>query len=268
LELPAPWGTVPVSVNITYAAAGISVSVTGDGISQTFLMPPRYRREYDDYTLTENADFDVELTGPDGLKVDVTFNLAFEPSCRLPDSAIFCGNCFSPELYNVIDLFSRDKYPLANPFPEGCSGVPIDIDVVCGRPYGESDRNGNEPIAGGVTMYLGANGIVPVIDSIAYDVISLPTAPAGKINVFKIITLSTRDEIRDWTCRHLRFATPKVGLFPPTSGGSPTGGSSSSGGVLSVDRTVDETLTFNWPFNDLYFSQGCPGGDTVNLVPC
>lgn len=30
----------------------------------------------------------------------------------------------------------------------------------------------------------------------------------------------------------------------------------------------DNALNFNWPYNDLYFSKDCPGGDTVNLVPC
>jgi hypothetical protein len=220
-------------------------------------MKPRWRREYGDYTLTETANFTVTMNGPDGQVVDVTFDLSFEPTCR-KFSASFageCGTCFDETLYNVIDLASLPKYPLTK---EKCPGKPIDIDVVCKTSVDGNDPGGDEKIEGGVTMYYTPYpNTVPVVNNIAYDTTNLPAPPAGKINVVKITKQDTRNNVRSWVCSNLKFSTIK-GHWPPAAGSS-----SSAGGF-----PADGLLEFNWPFNDLYFSKGCPGGDTVNLVPC
>ena len=82
---------------------------------------------------------------------------------------------------------------------------------------------------------------VPVIDKVAYDTTSLTDA-------VKIITLDTRNEVRNWVCNHLKFAT----ITTPANWTS----------------NPSAALTFDWPYNDLYFTRGCPEGDSVNLVPC
>lgn len=220
----------------------------------------RFRREYGDWTFNERSKIQTFLTGTNSDPIydggwAVGIQLDAEPTCREPDSSQFCS-CLDLGLYNVIDVETLQGYEAKS---DGCKGNPIDIDVVCGR--SGPDPEGDQPVAGGVTMYFTPYvDTVPVIDDIAYDTTNLPTPPPGKINVIKIRSASTRDEIRYWTCSHLKFATVRDDWrTDPVTG---------SGSIGSDFTSPDQNINFNWPYNDLYFSRGCPGGDTVNLVPC
>lgn len=204
----------------------------------------RYRREYDDYTLDEKTLLNMSFAY-DVLSLNVQILCYANPTCREPETTQFC-NCLDLELYNVIDVKTLTSYEVS-PEPGGCNGKPIDINVVCGS--SGPDLTGDQDVDGGVTMYYSPYpNTVPVIDNIAYDTTNLPPAPAGKVNVLEIRSALTRNEIRFWVCDHLKFATITNATKWPSD--------------------PDAALTFNWPFNDLYFEPGCSGGETVNLVPC
>jgi hypothetical protein len=219
----------------------------------------RYRREYEDFTFKEIQSVNLNTfsteyqTRP---SITLSFELEGVPTCREADATGFCG-CFNENSYNVIDIESLDSYEMP---PDGCDGRPLDIDVVCGR-RGQ-DFRGDDIILGGVTMYYAPfSNTVPVINNVAYDTTDLPAPPPGKINVIIIYKASTRNQIREFTCSSLKFATIRDDWREnPVLG---------PGGRIGAPFTSSEqNVNFNWPYNDLYFSEGCPGGDTVNLVPC
>lgn len=255
--LSLPWGDIAVMAEAAFTGSAVEVTFQGPGLVHTQTFSPRFRREYGDYTLEEFGTFKVTFNGPDAQTVEVEFNLSFDPTCRKPDTDSFCGNCFSESLYNVIELSDLDSFPLPDPFE--CAGKPIDIDVVCGN--SGDDPEGNDTIPGGVTMYYSPyTDTIPVINNIAYDTTNIPPPPPGKANVIKITTSETRNGVRGWVCKNLMFATVRDDWrTDPVVG---------SGSIGSDFTSPEQNINFNWPFNDLYFSKGCPGGDSVNLVPC
>jgi len=128
--------------------------------------------------------------------------------------------------------------------------------VTCGAPgEGEGDE-----VPGGVLMYFSPyTNTIPVINNLAYDTLSLPQAPPGKINVVLVKRTKTRNELRQWVCESLKFATVRNDWKTnPVTG---------SGSIGSDFTSPDQNVNFNWPYNDLYFSV-CPEGNVVNLVPC
>jgi hypothetical protein len=250
--LNLPWGRFTVNVEFSKTPGGILVDFSSP-ISRSHLFPPRYRRAYDDYTMTETGTFDVEVQEGAGCGrvAKLTLDLGFTPTCRSADLTKCV--CLDLSGYNIIDLGDLESYPSD---PSVCPGVPIDIDVKCEY----SEFGDDEPIDGGVTMYYTpVANTVPVINHRAFDTTNLPSVP-GLTSVVKIITLNTRNEIRYWVCDNLRFATiTNPAAWPPSGAGSLSSSSSSSARPL---------LDFNWPYNDLYFNPSCGRGEVVNLVPC
>ena len=263
--------TITATPNFT--GSSIEIIFSGSIFGNTPLIKtfnPRYRREYEDYTLEETKDFTLKVG-----EIDYTFNMDFKPHCRKEGSDFgFCGGgnsvCFNESLYNLIELEDLNKYPMPKEICKTNSSVelngrPIDIDVIsCGT--GSLTHTENEFIDGGVTMYYSPYGsVVPVIDNFAYDITNLPTPDPGKINVIKLTTKESRNLVRDWCCNNLKFATVREPFGSITDWRtSPVVGIGSIGSGFEGN----ENIRFNWPFNDLYFSDGCPNGDTCNLVPC
>jgi len=171
------------------------------------------------------------------------FNISFVENCREPDPTLYtldtgeieyvtlstCGQCTFGGL-NVYDITDASGYQ--TDLAESEWGVPIDIDRPCNEAYVEKET---------FSLYFSArygDRAVPVISGIWYD-----TSVYGNQDIFLITRQNSPEELRNWTCRYLRFAS-KTG-----SGGS-------------------ATLNFSWPYNDLYWSY-CTGTDVpINLVPC
>jgi hypothetical protein len=164
--------------------------------------------------------------------------------CREPDPTAYtlnvgeieyvtladCGQCTFAGL-NLYDITDANSYETL--LEETEWGVPIDIDSPCDQRYVDKDT---------FTLYFPArygNSAVPVISGIWYD-----TSVYGSQDIFKITTQNSPEELRLWTCRYLRFA-------------------SKNGSGASA------TLTYNWPYNDLYWSYCEASSDVpINLVPC
>ena len=164
--------------------------------------------------------------------------------CREPDPTAYtlnvgeieyvtladCGQCTFAGL-NIYDITDANSYETSLDPSEW--GVPIDIDSPCDNRYVDKDT---------FTLYFPArygNSAVPVISGVWYD-----TSIYGSQDVFKITTQNSPEELRLWTCRYLRFASKN--------------GTGSSA-----------TLTYNWPYNDLYWSYCEASTDVpINLVPC
>lgn len=208
----------------------------------------RERREYGDFTFDEEQTVDFSFGS-----FSVRLKLSSTPTCRAPDTGQFC-TCLD-ETYNVVGL---GELPTYRADPGKCAGNPIDIDVICGVPSRE-DAGGNDPGMYSV-YYTPYSNTVVVIGGVVYDTTKMPEPPPGKTNVLLVYVGGSRNDVREWTCKNLKYATIRDLSKWPGMGSSST----SSGGVIDVTNNLD----FNWPYNDLYFSQGCPGGDSVNLVPC
>ena len=65
--LDLPWGSFTVNADFSKASDGINVNFSSP-ISKSYLFPLRYRRAYDDYTMTETGSFDAEVTEPGGCR--------------------------------------------------------------------------------------------------------------------------------------------------------------------------------------------------------
>ena len=253
---PYNFDTGAPSITITYYGLETKLYPQRAGFSWA----TRYRREYGDYTVDENQTLGISFAAApgnggqwfEGYNYETQVKFGTSPTCRAPDTARFC-NCLD-DGYNILSLGDLRRYNAGVKGP--CFGRPIDIDVICGVPSGDD-------VAGGTpgtykVFYTPFTNTVPVIDGVAYDTLNLPPAPAGKTNIVLLYTGSSRNDVRNWTCSHMKYATVKN---PAAWNGLASSSSSST--------DVSSQLNFNWPFNDLYFSDGCPGGENpVNLVPC
>jgi hypothetical protein len=173
-----------------------------------------------------------------------TLTLYMLDLCREPDPSLYslnvgeieyvsladCGQCTFAGL-NIYDITDANSYDTNLRISEW--GVPIDIDRPCNNEYLTKDT---------FTLWFPArygNSAVPIISGVWYD-----TSVYGSQDIFKITTQNSPEEMRQWVCANLRFAS-KNG-----SGGS-------------------AVLTYNWPYNDLYWSYCSASTDVpINLVPC
>jgi hypothetical protein len=173
-----------------------------------------------------------------------TLTLNMLDLCREPDPSLYslnvgeieyvsladCGQCTFAGL-NIYDITDANSYDTDLEISEW--GVPIDIDRPCNEEYVNKDT---------FTLWFPArygNRAVPIISGVWYD-----TSVYGSQDIFKITTQNSPTEMRQWVCANLRFAS-KNG-----SGGS-------------------AVLTYNWPYNDLYWSYCSASTDVpINLVPC
>lgn len=173
-----------------------------------------------------------------------TLSLQMLDICREPDPSLYslnvgeieyvsladCGQCTFAGL-NIYDITDANPYDTDLKISEW--GVPIDIDRPCNEEYVNKDT---------FTLWFPArygNLAVPIISGVWYD-----TSVYGSQDIFKITTQNSPEKMRQWVCANLRFAS-KNG-----SGGS-------------------AVLTYNWPYNDLYWSYCSASTDVpINLVPC
>lgn len=178
----------------------------------------------------------------------ITLDVLFTNTCREPDPTLYslnfgeieyvtlstCGQCSFAGL-NVYDITDASGYNTN--LAESEWGVQIDIDRPCNTIEAEAGYPGKETFS----LYFSArygNRAVPVISGVWYD-----TSVYSSSDVFLITRQDSPDKLRAWTCRYLRFA-------------SKTGDGEGA------------TLSYSWPYNDLYWSY-CTGTDIpLNLVPC
>jgi hypothetical protein len=230
----------------------------------------RYRRVYNDWIFKESQVIKYVVGIGEGDTIDPNnqigiggitststsptieysglINFNAYPTCRPPETN-YCG-CIDTTNYEVIDINTLDDYALTF---GGCKGKPIDIDSICAE--------GEPPPTGIVELfYAPYSNTIPVISGIAYDTTNLPAPPQGKINVVKVKSFGSpnvetdMNEIREWVCKNLIYATVS-GNWTST---------------LSVGKLSEgDNIEFDWPYNDLYWSINCADGKSyINLIPC
>jgi len=176
---------------------------------------------------------------------DLSITVSYPNTCRQPEPCPVVGEC-----RNEIELSSLDKTlaPCDKCYCDG-GGRPLDIDVHCSgvrRP-----TSVDFPLeAKSYTLYFTprGNSAVPVIDNVIYDTSKLNAS----FDIVKVHTSKTPEEMREWVCRYLRFATIKD--------------------YSKLKTDTENAIESNWPFNDLYWGATCdthPIEDIpINLVPC
>jgi hypothetical protein len=172
-------------------------------------------------------------------------SFAYKNSCREAEV------CPSPAACrNVIELSSLNQIPGPD---DKCycvgGGRPIDIDIHCDGTI-RPDTAYFSGSTTGFTLWFEPRGLsaVPIIDNILYDTTQLSTT----LDIVKVHTTTTAEEMREWVCKNLRFAT-----------------------VIDyniINSDIDNAIKSNWPYNDLYWEARCTGYPAedvpINLVPC
>ena len=237
----------PSGDGCTKMQAAYGSGIPGSGTGGVIWEPNTYEAMGCDGALPWFGAFDAHCTKCPPLtcmckeyRMPVEFGVNFNVNCRAPASLNFntCGSC-DLSAFNITPLSGVANYPVSG-LGRSLWGVPIDIDSPCD----EAEDARGYPGKGPFTLYYQAgrygDRAVPVISGYWFDT----TTGYSSSHLFPITSHDSAEDLRNWTCNNLRFATKISG----------------SGATAE--------LKFNWPYNDLYWSY-CTGEPIpINLIPC